>query len=667
MGKLITTDINGIIRELRIKEEDFLLSFYELVINAIQAIEEKGGSRNGRIDIFIEREEGEVNLLGDRAISSIKVVDNGIGFTNGNYDSFTRSHSTKKADIGGKGVGRFAVLSVFDNIEITSTRYESGDKLSEIFFTLNRTEGLSDPIIKEGAGETGTVVVATQLNPIFKIGSAAYNLEKIADSILDHCLLYYLNQTAPIIILHEGEEEINLSNQFTPSDFIDNTYTDKIKGQEFSLYFVKETKHRYHQYSYCANNRVVRSKRISTVFPLFSSPIIEDNKSVYIWIYVVSSYLDEIVNMSRNELDFPKKKEADKQTARIYESDIDALVVKAMNEVFKEEVKERKDKVFRRIGEFMAKDSGLPYRHLSITDDFLEEISDDVKEDEVDEKLHALSYKKSVESRSKCQKLLARDYSNQDDYQELLREVIDSTTDEGNLQLAQYVAKRKTVIALFKKYLTWVESNKEYTEEKSLHNLLFVMGGNNSTVSYDKHNLWLLDDRLAFFGYIASDKAIRLHAPMQGQTECAKETDIAVYDVPFFYGEKDDYGVINAVLIFELKRPDRTITYEEFGKQMREQIGGIRSGRIKNDEGMNIRTNESVPIYFYYVCDENAYASLSDSAKLEGFVETPFHSLYRTVNNTTQEILTYGSMLVNANRRNQIFFKKLGIDRVLNK
>ena len=248
-----------------------------------------------------------------------------------------------------------------------------------------------------------------------------------------------------------------------------------------------------------------------------------------------------------------------------------------------------------------------------------------------------------------------------------MREVIDSTTDEGNLQLAQYVAKRKTVIALFKKYLTWVESNKEYTEEKSLHNLLFVMGGNNSTVSYDKHNLWLLDDRLAFFGYIASDKAIRLHAPMQGQTECAKETDIAVYDVPFFYGEKDDYGVINAVLIFELKRPDRTITYEEFGKQMREQIGGIRSGRIKNDEGMNIRTNESVPIYFYYVCDENAYASLSDSAKLEGFVETPFHSLYRTVNNTTQEILTYGSMLVNANRRNQIFFKKLGIDRVLNK
>lgn len=665
MGKLIATDIKGIIHELRIKEEDFLLSFYELVINAIQAIEENGNPSNGRIDIYVEREEDDVNLLGEKAICSIKVVDNGVGFTKENYDSFTRSHSTKKADIGGKGVGRFAVLSVFDNIDITSKRYIGENKLSEISFSLNREEGLSEPITRDISGATGTIVEAKHLNPIFKNVSAAYNLEKIADSILDYCLLYYLNQNAPTIVLHEGEELINLNNQFRPSDFIDNIFKDKIYGCNFSLYFVKQKKYKYHQYSFCANNRVVRSKRISTVFPLFSSSIIEDSEAVYIWIYVVSGYLDEIVNMSRNELDFPKKREVDSMSSKIFESDIDTIVVKAINEIFKEEVQQRKDKVFTKIGEFMAKDSGLPYRHLTITDDFLQGISDDVKEDEVDEKLHALSYKKSVESRNKCQKLLARDYSNQDDYQDLLKEVIDSTTDEGNLQLAQYVAKRKTVIALFQKYLAWVESTKEYTEEKSLHNLLFVMGGTNSSVSYDKHNLWLLDDRLAFFGYIASDKAIRLHAPMHGQTDCAKETDIAIYDVPFFYGDIDDYGLINSVLIFELKRPDRIVTYEEFSKQMREQISGIRSGRIKDDKGVNIRTNENVPIYFYYVCDENAYGTLTESAIQEGFVKTPFHSLYRTVNNTTQEILTYGSMLVNANRRNQIFFKKLGIDKVL--
>ena len=666
MGKLIATDINGIIHELRIKEEDFLLSFFELVINAIQAIEEKGDHIDGRIDIYVERGEPDGNVFGRRPISAVKVVDNGIGFTDENYNSFTRSHSTKKADIGGKGVGRFAVLSVFDNIEISSVRIPINGAHNHISFSLNREEGLSEPVFNDSQQQTGTTVYASGIADAFKNCSASYDLESIADSILDHCLLYYLNQAAPIIVLHEGEESINLSNQFSPSDFIDKTYSGRIKQCEFKLYFVKRDKPKYHQYTLCANNRVVRSKKISTVFPLFSSPLFDDGIIKFLRIYVVSDYLNEIVNMSRNELDFPKKRDTELQNDRIYESDIDSFIVRAISEAFSEDISRRKEKCRQKIVDFMKKDVGLAYRHLEISDSFLEGISDDVKEEEMDEKLHSLSYKQSVVSHNKCKKLLERDYSNSDDYQSMLEDVINTTTTEGNIQLAQYVSKRKTVIALFEKYLQWIEASNEYTEEKSLHNLLFVMGGTNSSVEYDKHNLWLLDDRLAFFGYISSDRAIRLHAPIEGQTTCGKETDIIVYDVPFVYGEKDDYGVINSVLIFELKRPDRIITYEEFGKQMREQIGGIRSGKLKSDNGQNIRTNETVPIYFYYVCDDNAYGALEGNAKLEGFVETPFKSLFRTVNNTTQEILTYNSMLVNAKRRNLVFFKKLGIDRVLN-
>lgn len=664
MSKLIATDIDGIIRELRLKEEDFLLAFFELVINAIQAIAEKGDTRNGKIDIYVEREEQDTTLFGGKVIKSVRIEDNGIGFTDKNYESFTRSHSTKKADIGGKGVGRFAVLSVFEEMQVNST-YKDGN-IKTIEFTLNREDGLSEPSYPntDGATKTGTTVYVSKLNDLFKEKSASYDLESIADCILEHCLLYYLTNQAPSIAIHEDDNTINLSNQFSINDFIDEIYKDRVKGQKFQLYFVKGNKRRVHQYSLCANNRVVKSKNVPTVFPLFSSPIIEDNKQVFIRIYVISDYLNEIVNMSRNELDFPKRKESENGT-RIYESDVDAIVVKAISSIFKQNVEERKENTMKKIASFMAKDAGLPYRHLAISDNFLEGVSDDVKDEEIDEKLHALSYKKSVESRAKCQKLLDRDYSNKEDYQKLLKEVVDATTDEGNLQLAQYVAKRKTVIALFEKYLSWMEETKDYTEEKTLHNLLFTMGGSNTTVPYDKHNLWLLDDRLTFFGYITSDKAIRLHAPIGGQTDCGKETDIAVYDVPFIYGEKGDYGAINSVLIFELKRPGRQLTYEEFSKQMREQTLGIRSGKKVNEAGKVIRTNSSVPLHFYCVVDENAYGAILEDAKLENFGETPFHSLYRTVNNTTQEILTYDSMLINAKRRNEIFFTKLGIQNVL--
>lgn len=36
------------------------------------------------------------------------------------------------------------------------------------------------------------------------------------------------------------------------------------------------------------------------------------------------------------------------------------------------------------------------------------------------------------------------------------------------------------------------------------------------------------------------------------------------------------------VVIFELERPNRVVTYEEFSKQMREQIKGVKGGRLTN-------------------------------------------------------------------------------------
>lgn len=189
------------------------------------------------------------------------------------------------------------------------------------------------------------------------------------------------------------------------------------------------------------------------------------------------------------------------------------------------------------------------------------------------------------------------------------------------------------------------------------------MGGNQETIAYDKHNLWLLDDRLTFHRYIYSDKQIKSHEPIEGTSSCKKETDIAIYDKSFYYGEKNDYEEINSVVIFEFKRPDRVVTYEEFSKQMREQIMGIRESKLTDDNQKHVQTSVKTPIFFYYVCDVNAYAILKQSAEMEGFNETPYKSLIRLSNtNVYQEIITYQTLIVNAKRRNKIFFKKLGIE-----
>ena len=191
---------------------------------------------------------------------------------------------------------------------------------------------------------------------------------------------------------------------------------------------------------------------------------------------------------------------------------------------------------------------------------------------------------------------------------------------------------------------------------------MLFRSGNSENTSYDSHNLWLLDDRLAFHKHIYSDTAVRDHKPKKKQTKSRLETDLAIYDIPSTYGDKTEFGDIATIVIFEFKRPDRNINYEEFSKQMNTQIEAVCEGKIIDKNNAHGVTTENTPIFYYYVCDLNGYNSLKSRAKREGFIETPYNSLIRLINSTYEEILTYQTLLVNSKRRNKAFFKKLGIE-----
>ena len=421
----------------------------------------------------------------------------------------------------------------------------------------------------------------------------------------------------------------------------------------------------------CGHNRKVKGKRIDKIFPLFASPIEEDEQSYFYTVYVVSTYLDSLVNMSRNEFNFPKIKGSGEQESNelkfsedlklIVEKDIDVATVAVIKEIFPEIVQERIETVKRKVESFLTSDDGLEYRHLNYDDSFLTSIPNDVDEKDLDAHFHEYQFKKSKEAKKKREKLFKRDYSNKDDYKDLLREVVENATQEGYSRLAQYITHRKTVINLLDKYLQWCEKHNNYEEESVLHNLIYTMGGDQDTIPYDKHNLWLLDDRLTFHRFIYSDKQIKDHVPAEG-SESRKETDLAIYDIPYYYGERNEYSEINSIVIFEFKRPNRSITFEEFSKQMGDQILGVLEGRLKDYNKSNVLVKPNTPIFYYYVVDANAYVSMSARASLAGFTETPYNSMMRMANNVYIEIIPYQTILTNARRRNKIFFKKLGIE-----
>jgi len=86
-----------------------LLPLFEAIMNSIHAIEEKYGRdeiSRGVIDIEVLRNH-EQSAIG------FTIKDNGIGFDQGNMESFRKSDSRKKIKFGGKGVGRLLWLLFF--------------------------------------------------------------------------------------------------------------------------------------------------------------------------------------------------------------------------------------------------------------------------------------------------------------------------------------------------------------------------------------------------------------------------------------------------------------------------------------------------------------------------------------------------------------------------
>ena len=664
--RVLTADINGIIRELSLNENDILIPLFECVVNAIQAIDECNDRTQGYIDINITRDETQTELFEQYStypLQTITVVDNGIGFTDENIESYTRAYSSKKQKLGGKGIGRFAMLSFFENIDIDSTTQISGGFRRKKLH-LDRENGFTEELAETKLKERRTSVCLSSLLPKFQKASSKYQQEVMADAVLNHCLLYFINGIAPKIRIIEKDNVIDLKNQFSPKDYIIDEKNISHKGHTFKLSFIKSEK-KYHSICLCANNRKVKGKKVTSILPIFSSPIKWNNVDTYFDLFVISEYLDDKVNSSRTDFRFPKEQKEDEIPDiienEITEKELYHLILDSIQKNFASEIDERRNITKNKVNNYLATDKGLGYRCLSLQASFFDNVPDDISDTKLDELLHEEEYKQSKIVKSKLDKLSNRDYTSKDDYQKLLKEYVALSTDFGRNELAKYVAHQKTIIDLLDKYLQWCDNEKNYEQEQALHNIIYTMGGSSDTIEYDKNNLWLLDDRLVFHRYIYSDKQIRLHAPVEGIAESQKETDIAIYDTSYVYGEKDDYQTVNSVVIFELKRPNRDITYDEFSKQMLDQICGIEEGKTTDYNGKHIALRDHTPITFYYVCDVNAFEGLKNRALKDGYKLTPYNSLFRLVDNCHQEIFTYQTLLINARRRNMIFFKKLGL------
>src|SRR5262249_24476783 len=120
-------------------------------------------------------------------------------------------------------------------------------------------------------------------------------------------------------------------------------------------------------------------------------------------------------------------------------------------------------------------------------------------------------------------------------------------------------------------------------------------------VPYEKLNLWIIDERLAYHAYLASDKELR-SVPVV-TSDAKHRPDIIIFNSAFaFTGHQAPY---RSVIIVEFNQPPRE-DYADNEKpviQVYDYVRRVRNGLAKDRAGRPLNVGAQVPFYCYIICD----------------------------------------------------------------
>lgn len=223
--------------------------------------------------------------------------------------------------------------------------------------------------------------------------------------------------------------------------------------------------------------------------------------------------------------------------------------------------------------------------------------------------------------------------------------------------MAEYIVHRKKVIEL-------VEAARKYTNEGKhspedvIHDLVFKRFSDNIDKDYFEHNLWLVDDALAFLPYVSSDKTMHGGKRQKGD----KVFDLAFFDDSIVLGEND--GTMLSIL--EFKKPSRN-DYS-FGNDKTDPVlqiintleAATGAGGISKSDGTHYSFNGVVKRYGYIIADiTSTLVTVLKKHDFKNDWNPNIYVRYRDNEKIFIQVMGYSTLIENAKKRNQAFFSVL--------
>lgn len=668
-------DLRGKIGNTKLPYSKNLLPLHEAIVNSIQAIEERftDDPSSGKIEITIDRTNHR-SVIDQKNIGEIigfTVVDNGIGFTSNNFKSFLTSDSTYKKTRGGKGVGRMLWLKAFRKAVITSVFKEKDKHFQRSFdFTYSKT-GIENIDIIETEEAQITKVQLVGFKEKYQ-NNCPKSASPIAKRIIEHCLEFFVLETAPQIFLHDNEETIHLNEIFKNDIYIASENKSFSIGEiDFEILHVmisakSESDHYLH---FCANSRSVRSELGTKYIPNIDSPLqFKGTPFVYAG-YVSAQYLNERVMNERTQFSIRENGDMGMfSDQELVWSDIVEGSASKASEFLEKFTAVNKEKKMTRIADYIRKE-GFQYRSLLKNKvDRLNEIPHNLSNERLDLELYKIDREYDIELRQRGNELLKKESSNNgsfDSYQKELEKFTEEWNEHGMAKLARHVAYRKATLRFLEERRR-LQPNGKYSLEESMHEVIFPLHATSDDVRPDQMNLWILDERLAYHHYLASDMRFDQMADTVS-VDSKKRPDLLIFNKPFAFTDTDD--TFRSIIIIEFKRPERNDYRGDKPEknpihQVYEYVDILRKGEAKDRHGNTINVGNNIPFYAYIVCDITP--KLKQQAIMHDFTPTPDAEGFFGYNKgfgVFIEIISFNKLLTDAKKRNEKFFEELGIGR----
>lgn len=634
-----------------------LIPVFEAIMNSIHSVQERFGdewAKKGTIGLTVESDE-------DGNPHSFSIRDNGVGLNEANFKSFRTYDSRHKARKGGKGVGRLTWLKVFEKVSVSSRFEDEAGKHQRSFkFVLDNKKALQEYNVRdESSGEALETVISLHTLRDGYRSHCPKNLSTIVNRVAAHFLPFLIGDHCPDITITKDSETQNLRE-------IIKSQTHNAKRESFDVENVGKFTVRHlllskslvesgaeHTVFLAAHDRIVTDHGINNQTGLDNFFDYGDTQVFYAGI-VSGDYFDETVTQERNNFDIPKAilKEITKKAedaAKVYLAEPIAHLI---------------DAKAKTIGQVVTKFPRYAYL-VHDSREFAQKLPLNRKtEEDIYREMSVYDFRETRDLRRDLQALVSAEPNPMEspEIKEKLEKVMARVGEQERASLAEYVSKRKLIIDLLSTRLGYQDKDQEklYAEE-AIHKIICPLRVNSGDIEYGNHNLWLIDDRLAYYEFWASDQQIRKFAK---SSECADRPDLILFQGSNLLQRA---GTNQPVVIVEFKRPARGDYTDDENpiKQIYDYIRQLREHKVSDNNGNLItEITSDTPFFCYLVCDvtPRLKAILEDYRINQTLPGGRGFFGFNDTQKAYVEVLQYSQIVKDARLRHEAFFRELGIN-----